>query len=425
MACVSPCSCDDEGPDSNCKEPGPGNADPPLPKTEKPGSGTTGAPSSQVTNEGATNSLPPPPTKKSTKAESKPKPEFPPASPKVAAQPATPLQPVSSADSKRAPTSSQPRTLGPTPAPSVLVKSVPPSEATAEVPSSSKAQNTGPSPAPRTRLSSAKPQGSPNPTKAHNTTPLVGGDASEKVSQGGPPDQVDVNNKSNPGEATTAKDPSPPRVVELGPNENGALTQSGDLGLPARSSPRSCRSDIESLYALSPPNMAGEIEPIDLESDPDFEMMERMLLSHRGPQSSQPVKEEPPSQPLASFKNSRLLKRQRSHPSLPGSSQAPAQEPRAGSKPVKRPRVKGPSLNDRKKHEDFWDLDGTVVLQVENVIFRVMRSTLSKASPWFRKMFNENFDQLEIMAGCPVYTVEEDLSHLDLANLLCGLENGL
>ena len=167
--------------------------------------------------------------------------------------------------------------------------------------------------------------------------------------------------------------------------------------------------------------------PIEPDSDMGFEATEQTSLSHRGPSRS--IKKVPAPVPS---QIKRSLKRQRSHPSPNEFSQASSQTPQVDSKPPKRPRVAGPHppgstvvLNNRRKHPEFWDLDGTVVLQVDNVLFRVMRSTLSKASPWFRRLFSEELDYLEIMAGCPVYTIEEDLSDLDFANLLRGMENGL
>jgi hypothetical protein len=51
--------------------------------------------------------------------------------------------------------------------------------------------------------------------------------------------------------------------------------------------------------------------------------------------------------------------------------------------------------------------------------------TLSNASHWFQRLFSESFEQIEIMAGCSVYMVDEDISPLDFANLLGGLESGL
>lgn len=362
-------------------------------------------------------------------------------SPKVTAETAASPRPASSTDNKRSFTPSQPKSLGPTPAPTVLVKTV----------------------------SLLEAAGGPAPSQPalHNNSQLVKRASPEKGSLGDPPDPVGVNDKPNPGDVAAAKVPSPPQVVGPGPDENKTpsgsrnppedspsgrpftqkhkssvdietelmaevtsveLELSSDQDFSSHRSPltRTYNSDIESLYASPSPRAVTEIEPIELESDPDFEMMEQLLLSHRGSQSSQPIKKELSSQPLVSARNPRPLKRQRSHPPPHESSQA------ANSQPAKRPKVKAPrlsdletTLNDRRKHPEFWDLDGTVVLQVDDVIFRVMRSTLSKASPWFRRLFSEDFEHLEVMAGCPVYTIEEDLSHLDFANLLGGLENGL
>ena len=264
----------------------------------------------------------------------------------------------------------------------------------------------------------------------------------KKVVQGGPPNSADAGSDPSLDAVATAKDLSPSRAAKSEPNRNNTTVESDNQpdGSLVKSSPGEStqdltdKSDIESLYASPSPEMKTmELDPIELDSDPDFEMMERMLLSHRGPSSqSQSVKKESVVQSPAPFGTKRPLKRQRSHPSLIECSQVPTQTPQADLKQAKRPRVNGSHssdsaivLHDRKKHPEFWDLDGTVILQVDDVLFRVMRSTLSKASPWFQRLFDEERDHLEIMAGCPVYTVEEDFSHLDFANLLRGLENGL
>lgn len=260
--------------------------------------------------------------------------------------------------------------------------------------------------------------------------------ALEKVIQAGPSNSADVGGDPSPDTTATSKDPSLPLTTgpELNQDETVVGLDSRSEGSPAKSPPDESiqdpfnKSDIESLYASpSPEKMITALDAIELDSDPDFEMMERMLLSHRGP-SSQPQATQ--SSVLSGTK--RPLKRQWSHPSLIGSSQVPTQPPQPDSKRTKRPRVNEPHsfdsamvLNDRKKHPEFWELDGTVILQVDDILFRVMRSTLSKASPWFQRLFSEEHDHLEIMAGCPVYVIEEDFSHLDFANILRGLENGL
>jgi hypothetical protein len=107
------------------------------------------------------------------------------------------------------------------------------------------------------------------------------------------------------------------------------------------------------------------------------------------------------------------------------SSHRPTQQPKTNEGPVKWSSDCVAVLNNWKKHTEFWDLDSTVVLQVDDVIFRVMRSALSKASSWFWRFFSEDFENLEITAGCPVYLIKEGISHLDFANLLRGLEDGL
>ena len=250
-----------------------------------------------------------------------------------------------------------------------------------------------------------------------------------EAAQRGAANPVDATDHLNPDAVTTAKDPTPSQVEEPDPDRNSSPAQ----GSPTRSTPNAPETDIESLYASpSPEKMKTELLPIELDSDPDFEMMERMLFSHRGSASqSQSIKKEPTVLSIPS-RTKGHLKRQRSHPSLPGPSQLPAQANQIDPRPTKRSRINGPRssdsavvLNDRRKHPEFWDLDGTVILQVDDTLFRVMRSTLGKASPWFRRLFDEEFDHLEIIAGCLVYVIEEDLSHLDFANLLRGLENGL
>ena len=289
------------------------------------------------------------------------------------------------------------------------------------------------------------PADSLNLNKPKNTRNMVSqpeGKSSppEKVIREQSTDLVDATGNPNP-DGKAAADPTPFQVAGPERNQNGTPFESRDQPrrpLTENPSTQSTHSspepDIESLYASpSTGNTATELVPIELDSDPDFETMERRLSSHRGPLSqSQPIKKESIAESLVPSRARRSLKRQRSYPFPDSSFQATTQNPQVNSKPAKRPRVNGPHssgstvvLNDRRKHPEFWDLDGTVILQVDGVLFRVMRSTLGKASPWFQRLFSEGLDHLEIMAGCPVYIIEEDFSHLDFANLLRGLENGL
>jgi len=333
---------------------------------------------------------------------------------------------------KQPSTTSHPRTSVPT-KPTKLLNSSPfRKEQNLTVPSPS--QGPGETSVPsRTQLSPVNP---PNPNEPENPTKL----ASPPVEKGTPLDSAD--DPADGGGPASTRNSSPSQVAEPEPNQNETAIESnsrleGPLAeIPPGESTEdsSDRSDIESLYASpSPEKAVMEPDPIELDSDPDFEMMERMLLSHRRPSvQSQSIKRESPPRTPAPLQAKESLKRARSRSAPDESSQAPTQSSQTNSKPTKRPRLNGPRshdsvvvFNERRKHPEFWDLDGTVVLQVDDVLFRVMRSTLNKASPWFQRLFSEEHDNIEIMAGCPVYSIEGDLTHLDFANLLGGLENGL
>ena len=334
---------------------------------------------------------------------------------------------------KQAPTSSWPTILTPTRS-AAPAKSTPLSTGLTGEPSiTAQKQPSPPQLAPPSTTSTPLnaqpfPVDPPNQTKPRHPNKVASQPIGAVLEQ--PAGLVDV--ISNPGPDNVAPgDPSPSPEPE--PSQNGTPRRPPTKSPPTQSAQNSPESTIESLYASpSPEKTVTDIVPLELDSDPDFEMMERMLISHRGPLSqSQLIKMEPTNQPSALSQAERPLKRQRSHSSPNKSSQAPTRIPQA-DRSAKRPRVNESHtpnspvvLNDRRKHPEFWDLDGTVILQVDDVLFRVMRSTLSKASPWFQHLFSEGLDHLEIMAGCPVYTIEEDFSYLDFANLLRGLEKGL
>ena len=137
----------------------------------------------------------------------------------------------------------------------------------------------------------------------------------EKAAQSGPPDP-------DPDAVAADKGSSPSRVPEPELNQNETAVEPGNWpeGSPEKSPVHELpdKSDIESLYASpSPEKTATELQPIELDSDPDFEMLERMLFSHRGPSSQpQPIKKDSTTQPPGLSKTERPLKRQRGHPSL-------------------------------------------------------------------------------------------------------------
>lgn len=421
----------------------------PSSQTQPAGSGSASASPHKPTKATATNPLTSSPLKKLTKSNSKSKFKILDTPCEAKPESATPKR-SKSGRNKQAPatTPSQPSVPSQIPPPTNVV-SEQPLRTTSSTHSSSSSLPQWPvttieaSVLPQMQPPPADPRDSSqskNITKAASQTAEKKDIPPEKVVQNGQTESVHTGSDPNPD--VSAKNPSPPRVTESAPKQGETATGLGNLpeDPPAKSPSRGStqdsfnKSDIESLYASPSPERTGiELEPIELDSDPDFDMMERMLFSHRGPASqSQSVKTEPTIQPLVLSGTRRPLKRQRSRPSLAESSQATPRASQLDGKPAKRSRVSGPHspdsvvvLNDRRKHPEFWDLDGTVVLQVDDVLFRVMRSTLGKASPWFQRLFGEERDHPEIMAGCPVYTIEGDFSDLDFANLLRGLENGL
>lgn len=101
--------------------------------------------------------------------------------------------------------------------------------------------------------------------------------------------------------------------------------------------------------------------------------------------------------------------------------------------------TQSPSLT---RHHDLWFIDGSVVLQTGNAIFRVHKSQLSRHSPFFRDLFSlpqptqvdvtastssQNSPVLRIepsdeIEGCPVVRLHD--SSEDVANLLTALYDG-
>ena len=90
-------------------------------------------------------------------------------------------------------------------------------------------------------------------------------------------------------------------------------------------------------------------------------------------------------------------------------------------RPAKRPRSvvdnapespQGPP----ERHEEFWLVDGNIVLVAGNIAFRIYQGLLVTQSPFFAdKLASSNPDSDETIDGCPVVHVEEspeDFVHL-------------
>jgi hypothetical protein len=54
------------------------------------------------------------------------------------------------------------------------------------------------------------------------------------------------------------------------------------------------------------------------------------------------------------------------------------------------------SLGGRKQHSTFWFLDGSVIIEIEDVLFSFSRSRLPLASPFFEASFVEGEPSTEI-----------------------------
>lgn len=59
----------------------------------------------------------------------------------------------------------------------------------------------------------------------------------------------------------------------------------------------------------------------------------------------------------------------------------------------------------RRRHRDFWELDGSVVLQFENIMFRLHRSDLVRRSKYFADLFASPRAHENTVDGCPVYRI--------------------
>ena len=67
----------------------------------------------------------------------------------------------------------------------------------------------------------------------------------------------------------------------------------------------------------------------------------------------------------------------------------------------------------RKRSASFWHLDGSVVVQVQNTLFRLHRSRLAQQSDYFAKLFQNNDGRCVIVidAGCPLQRTDRFFDH--------------
>ncbi|OSC96915.1 hypothetical protein PYCCODRAFT_1212386 [Trametes coccinea BRFM310] len=128
----------------------------------------------------------------------------------------------------------------------------------------------------------------------------------------------------------------------------------------------------------------------------------------------------------------------RTRPSLPPppATQPPPATPISTSKPAPQSstKKKGPHRNGttlRKRSANFWHLDGSVVIQVQNTLFRLHRSRLAQQSEFFAGLFRNSdgrdspaLVEEDTVDNCPVYVIS-GVSVLDFERLLTALDAGI
>ncbi|KAL1716597.1 hypothetical protein EV715DRAFT_204970 [Schizophyllum commune] len=100
--------------------------------------------------------------------------------------------------------------------------------------------------------------------------------------------------------------------------------------------------------------------------------------------------------------------------------------PEPSARAAKRQRTEEPpDLSAAKRHDKHWCRDGSVVLHVEDTLFRVHQSTLERVSEAFKDLFAVPQPEDEaLLDGCPVVRLEGD-SGQDWTSLLDAIYNSL
>ncbi|TFK52809.1 hypothetical protein OE88DRAFT_1303055 [Heliocybe sulcata] len=111
------------------------------------------------------------------------------------------------------------------------------------------------------------------------------------------------------------------------------------------------------------------------------------------------------------------------------------------------PKRRKSRARSRLRHPSFWLLDGTVVVQVESMLFKLHRSRLVSESPYFAKLFGqrrageedgdekveyeeeegeEEEGERETIDSCPVYCVRHPhVTARDFEKVLAAMEDGM
>lgn len=97
--------------------------------------------------------------------------------------------------------------------------------------------------------------------------------------------------------------------------------------------------------------------------------------------------------------------------------------------PAKRNKARHMHIHPR-KHDDFWYLDGNIIIQINDTRFRLHRSRLTLQSEFFEELFDRKDGPGEIdirpemVDGHPLYVVL-DVDAEDFANMLRAMDNAM
>ncbi|KAI0086017.1 hypothetical protein BDY19DRAFT_1075426 [Irpex rosettiformis] len=89
----------------------------------------------------------------------------------------------------------------------------------------------------------------------------------------------------------------------------------------------------------------------------------------------------------------------------------------------------GKARKSRTRHPRYWFLDGSVVVQLEDIMFRLHRSRLASQSTYFQELFSSDLgalgeDPFDFVEQYPVYPVK-GVSVTDFEELLVALDNAI
>ncbi|KAJ7681987.1 hypothetical protein DFH06DRAFT_972136 [Mycena polygramma] len=147
-------------------------------------------------------------------------------------------------------------------------------------------------------------------------------------------------------------------------------------------------------------------------------------LSDSSPFQSPTPQKRPIPPPAESNASQARTKRKHTPSSVPPSG--------LGSPPAKRSKIASAAVPAR-KHDVHWALDGSIVIQIQDIKFKLHKSHLAKHSPWFSGLFDgatvtggEYVERVDDDGSTPMYILSlPRLTAKDFTRLLDGFDNAI